>query len=111
MARHINFNTSKVRYYEKWFASPWPNLLRHYLLLEFRSQLWIERAKLLLRSKPDLRRQRIEAYRQVLAAACVGDSLRVRPVRGSPHKINGSQAYVGRARHEGKELTACGQSG
>lgn len=71
-ARHINFNTSKVRYYEKWFASPWPNLLRHYLLLEFRSQLWIERAKLLLRSKPDLRRQRIEAYRQVLRSGLRG---------------------------------------
>ncbi|MFN8464598.1 MAG: glycosyltransferase family 2 protein [Caldilineaceae bacterium] len=65
-ARHINFNTSKVRYYEKWFDRPWPDLLRRYLLLEFRSQLWIERAKLLLRSKPELRRQRIEAYRQVL---------------------------------------------
>jgi N-acetylglucosaminyl-diphospho-decaprenol L-rhamnosyltransferase len=65
-ARHIHFNTSKVRYYEKWFDRPWPGLLRHYLLLEYRAQLWIERAKLLLGRKPELRRQRIEAYRQVL---------------------------------------------
>lgn len=71
-ARHINFNTSKVRYYEKWFNRPWPTLLRRYLLLEFRSQLWLERAKLLLRSKPELRRQRIEAYRQVLRSGLRG---------------------------------------
>jgi GT2 family glycosyltransferase len=71
-ARHINFNTSKVRYYEKWFDPPWPELLRRYLLLEFRSQLWLERAKLLLGSKRDLRRQRIEAYRQVIGSGLKG---------------------------------------
>ncbi len=65
-ARHIHFNTSKVRYYAKWFDRPWSELLRRYLLLEFRAQLWLERAKLLLRSQPELRRPRIEAYRQVL---------------------------------------------
>ena len=71
-SRHINFNTSKVRYYEKWFDRPWPDLLRHYLLLEFRTQLWIERAKLLLGSKRDLRRERIEAYRQVISSGLRG---------------------------------------
>jgi GT2 family glycosyltransferase len=65
-ARHINFNTSKVRYYEKWFDRPWPELLRRYLLLEYRTQLWLERTKLLLGSKRDLRRQRIDAYRRVI---------------------------------------------
>jgi GT2 family glycosyltransferase len=65
-ARHIHFNTSKVAYYAKWFPRPWPQLLRHYLLLEFHTQLWIERAKLLLGHKRDLRRARIDAYRQVI---------------------------------------------
>ena len=67
-ARHIHFNSSKVQYYDKWFDPPWPELLRRYLLLEFRLQLWVERAKLLLRSQPELRRQRIDAYRQVIAS-------------------------------------------
>lgn len=71
-ARHIHFNTSKVAYYEKWFAPPWPGLLRRYLLLEFRAQLWIERAKLLLGHKRELRRQRIAAYRQVIESRLVG---------------------------------------
>jgi GT2 family glycosyltransferase len=67
-ARHIHFNTSKVQYYDKWFDPPWPELLRRYLLGEFRVQLWIERGKLLLRRQPELRRQRIDAYRQVIAS-------------------------------------------
>lgn len=65
-ARHIHFNTSKVAYYDKWFPQPWPQLLRRYLLAEFRTQLWLERAKLLLRHKPTLRQERIAAYQQVI---------------------------------------------
>ena len=65
-ARHIHFNTSKVRYYEKHFGHSWAEMLRRYLLLEFRVQIWIERAKRLLGSKPELRSARIDAYRQVL---------------------------------------------
>lgn len=64
--RHIHFNTSKVRFYEKWFAPPWPSLLRRYLLFEFRVQLWEERVKWLLGHKRSLRRQRIEAYKEVI---------------------------------------------
>jgi len=67
-ARHIHFNTSKVAYAEKWFSPPWPQLLRRYLLLEYRLQLLSERAKLLLGHKRDLRRSRIAAYQQVLAS-------------------------------------------
>ena len=67
-ARHINFNTSKVAYAEKWFARPWPQILRRYLLLEYRLQLLSERAKLLLGHKRELRRGRIAAYRQVIAS-------------------------------------------
>ena len=65
-ARHIHFNTSKVRYAAKWFGPGWSELLRRYLMLEFRIQVGIEAVKWLLRSKPALRRERIAAYRQVL---------------------------------------------
>jgi len=65
-ARHIYFNTSKVRYYEKWVHRPWPAWLRRYLLLEFRVQLWEERVKWLLGHRRELRRQRIEAYKAVI---------------------------------------------
>ena len=65
-ARHVHFNSSKVRYAAKWFGPGWSELLRRYLLLEFRIQVGIEAVKWLLRSKPALRRERIVAYRQVL---------------------------------------------
>ena len=67
-ARHIHFNRSKVRYVHKYFGPGWSELLRRYLLLEFRVQLWLERGKLLLRRQPALRRARIDAYREVLAS-------------------------------------------
>ena len=72
VARHIYFNTSKVSYAAKWFPRPWPELLRRYLLLEFRVQLWEERAKWLVGHKRPLRRARIEAYRQVLQSGLRG---------------------------------------
>ncbi|GEM_PF-86300 len=64
--RHIRFNTSKVRYWRKWFGPRWGEALRRYLLLEYRTQLWVERAKLWLGHKPALRRERIAAYQAVL---------------------------------------------
>ena len=67
-ARHIRFNTSKVRYYEKYFGQGWATLLRHYLLFEFRLQLLLEWLKLQVGHKPALRRTRLAAYRQVLAS-------------------------------------------
>jgi len=65
-ARHIRFNTSKVRYYEKYFGRGWAWLLRQYLLLEFRLQLRIEELKLRLGHKPVLRRERMAVYQAVL---------------------------------------------
>ena len=65
-ARHIYFNTSKVRYYRKYFGAGWANLLRFYLLFEFRWQLLIERLKHALGHKRQLRQRRIEVYRQVI---------------------------------------------
>jgi N-acetylglucosaminyl-diphospho-decaprenol L-rhamnosyltransferase len=66
VARHIYFNTSKITYAAKWFPRPWPELLRRYLLLEFRVQRWEERAKWLLGHKRAMRRQRIDAYGEVI---------------------------------------------
>ena len=67
-ARHIYFNTSKVQYYQKYFGARWATALRRYLLLEFRWQLWQERAKWLVGHKRALRAQRIAAYKQVIAS-------------------------------------------
>jgi hypothetical protein len=67
-ARHVHFNTSKVHYYRKYFGPTWAEILRRYLLLEFRLQLQEERFKLMLGHKRALRRARIDAYQQVLAS-------------------------------------------
>jgi GT2 family glycosyltransferase len=66
-ARYIHFNRSKVCYYEKYFGPRWANTLRRFLLLEFRWQLLVERAKWLVGHKRALRAQRIAAYRTVIA--------------------------------------------
>ena len=66
--RHILFNRSKVRYVRKWQGPMWAELLRRYLLLEFRLQIMSESFKALLGHKRALRRDRISAYRDVLAS-------------------------------------------
>ena len=65
-ARHIHFNTSKVRYYQKHFGVGWAEALRFYLLFEFRWQLWLERVKHALGNKRQMRQERIDVYRQVI---------------------------------------------
>jgi len=65
-ARHIHFNTSKVRYYAKYFGQNWAEVLRHYLLLEFYLQWQTENLKRLLSHKRALRSARMEIYRQVI---------------------------------------------
>lgn len=65
-ARHIHFNTSKVRYYHKYFGPRWAELLRRYLLLEFRWQVLVERIKRMLGHKRTLRTTRIDTYQAVL---------------------------------------------
>lgn len=67
-ARHLHFNTSKVRYWQIWFGPRWSEALRRYLLLEYRVQIALERGKWLLGHKRDLRKQRIAVYKQVLAS-------------------------------------------
>ncbi len=64
--RHILFNRSKVRYARKWHGPMWAELLRRYLLLEFRLQIMSESVKALLGHKRALRRDRVAAYRDVL---------------------------------------------
>ncbi|MCB0131906.1 MAG: glycosyltransferase family 2 protein [Caldilineaceae bacterium] len=66
-ARHIHFNTSKVRYYRKYFGPRWAGILRRYLLLEYGWQIWLERAKRLLGSRRAMRAARIAAYQEVRA--------------------------------------------
>lgn len=66
-ARHLSFNRSKVRYWRKWFGPRWSEALRQYLLLEYRGQILLERAKWLAGHKRTLRKQRIGVYKQVLA--------------------------------------------
>jgi GT2 family glycosyltransferase len=70
--RHIRFNTSKVRYWRKWFGPRWGEALRRYLLLEYRVQIGVEQVKLWLGQKPALRRERIAAYRAVIESGLRG---------------------------------------
>ena len=65
-ARYIHFNRSKVLYYRKYFGPIWAELLRQFLLLEFRWQIWVESAKAAVGSQRPLREARIEAYRAVV---------------------------------------------
>ncbi len=64
--RHIHFNTSKVRYWHKWFGPRWGEALRRYLLLEYRWQLASEWIKAVLGHKRELRKGRISVYREVI---------------------------------------------
>ncbi|MCL4833838.1 MAG: glycosyltransferase [Caldilineaceae bacterium] len=66
--RHIRFNRSKVRYVGKYFGRFWAELLRGYLLLEFRAQVGLEGTKMLLGHQRAMRRERIAAYREVIAS-------------------------------------------
>lgn len=65
---HVLFQQSKLRYFRKyhgWFTA---QILRVFLLINYLAQLEIELGKLLLGHKRDLRRQRIQAYWQVLSS-------------------------------------------
>lgn len=64
--RHISFNTSKVYYFRKYYGTLRADLLRGFLLMTYRYQLIEEAFKLLLRHKPELRRQRIRMAIRVL---------------------------------------------
>jgi N-acetylglucosaminyl-diphospho-decaprenol L-rhamnosyltransferase len=63
---HLLFQQSKLRYFRKYHGMAAAQLLRLFLLFNYLTQLGIEAGKLLLGHKPDLRRQRIRVYWQVL---------------------------------------------
>ncbi|HEX2911993.1 MAG TPA: glycosyltransferase [Chloroflexia bacterium] len=67
-ARHINFHTSKLSYYRKFYGRTYAGLLRSFLLGSYLFQYAEEWAKLQLRHKPDLRRERLQLIRKVLAS-------------------------------------------
>ena len=69
--RHILFNRSKVRYMRKWHGPLLAELLRRYLLAEFRLQIMSESFKAFLGHKRALRRDRVAAYRDVLKSGLV----------------------------------------
>jgi hypothetical protein len=65
-ARHIRFNTSKVRYFRKWHGRAVADALRLWLLGQYVGQIGLESIKYAVGQKRELRRQRIGVYRQVL---------------------------------------------
>ncbi|MGC9393236.1 MAG: glycosyltransferase family 2 protein [Anaerolineae bacterium] len=65
-ARHIYFQSSKVRYTRKVHGNTIAELLRLWLLAQYLWQTGVEGAKWLVGHRRDLRAARIAAYRQVL---------------------------------------------
>ncbi|MCX7670776.1 MAG: glycosyltransferase family 2 protein [Anaerolineae bacterium] len=65
-ARHIRFQTSKVRYFRKFHGPLAANLLRAFLLSTFMAEWGLEAAKWLVGSRRSLRRARMAAYAQLL---------------------------------------------
>ncbi|MBN9388912.1 MAG: glycosyltransferase [Chloroflexi bacterium] len=66
--RHINFQTSKIAYYRKFYGRSYAGILRNFLLATYLFQYGEEWLKLQLRHKPDLRRERLALIRKVLAS-------------------------------------------
>jgi hypothetical protein len=75
-ARHIHFQTSKIRYFHKHHGALAGGALRWYLLASYAWQLALEGGKWLLGHKRPLRAQRIAAYRQVLGSTLRRTKLR-----------------------------------
>ena len=67
-ARHVHFQTSKVRYFRKYHGVAVAGVLRWFLLANYVWQIALEGTKWLLGHKRPLRAQRITAYRQVLGS-------------------------------------------
>jgi hypothetical protein len=65
-ARHIRFQTSKVRYFRKFHGPFQAEALRVFILASFAVEWWLEAGKWLLGSQRPLRRERMAAYRQLL---------------------------------------------
>ena len=72
-ARHIRFQTSKVRYFRKFHGRLAATALRAFLLAAFAVEWTLEADKWLLGSKRPLRRERMAAYAQLLASGLRSD--------------------------------------
>jgi N-acetylglucosaminyl-diphospho-decaprenol L-rhamnosyltransferase len=72
-ARHIHFQTSKIRYFRKYHGPAAAEVLRLVLLGNYLWQIGVEGAKWLLGHKRPLRAERIAAYRQVVRVICAGE--------------------------------------
>jgi len=77
-ARHIHFQTSKVRYFRKHEGALVAGILRWILMANYVWQLGLEAAKWLVGHKRPLRAQRIAAYRRVLESG-LRSQLRIEP--------------------------------
>lgn len=66
VARHINFQQAKLRYFRKYHGRFPAGVLRLFLLLNYGWQMLLEAVKGLMGHKRPLRRQRIQAYWQVI---------------------------------------------
>jgi GT2 family glycosyltransferase len=67
-ARHVHFQTSKVRYFRKYHGPLIAEILRWFLLANYVWQLGVEGAKWLVGHRRSLRAERIVAYRRVLGS-------------------------------------------
>jgi N-acetylglucosaminyl-diphospho-decaprenol L-rhamnosyltransferase len=72
-ARTIRFQSSKIRYYRKYYGLGWALIIRFFLLGTFAFQLLQESLKWLVGHKRDLRRERVAAYWQVLRSGLAAD--------------------------------------
>ncbi|MCA9890099.1 MAG: glycosyltransferase family 2 protein [Anaerolineae bacterium] len=64
--KHIHFQKSKLRYFEKYHGKLFAGVLRQFLRLNYYWQILIESVKSLLGHKRTLRQERIQTYRDVL---------------------------------------------
>ena len=71
-ARHIHFQSSKVRYFHKHHGRLQAEALRWFLLATYAYQLLREGLKWLVGHKRSLRAERVRAYRQVLGSGLRG---------------------------------------
>jgi len=65
-ARHIHFQTSKIRYFRKYAGRPIAEVLRMFILANYAWQWGLEATKWLLGHRRALRIERMAAYAQVL---------------------------------------------
>jgi N-acetylglucosaminyl-diphospho-decaprenol L-rhamnosyltransferase len=72
-ARTIRFQSSKIRYYRKYYGLGWALVIRFFLLGMFAFQLAQESLKWLVGHRRDLRRERVAAYWQVLRSRLAAD--------------------------------------